>query len=215
MKEKGHRSVNPSSRAASERTDGVESDSEDRGRTYGDGDHGTCAAPWQQRGCALKCEHCSQTWQGRRMINIRNEVMLYLTFGRRGKYRGAHSGPIHWTGHSLLRVQRRTFRHREIGQRTDRSHHLAQGEEKEHQENVLRIHSSNHGTNHTQQHPLTSRPSFYQLTRAYQGCSTHPCLVQQWRCQKDRERDLLRTPYDSIRLRKPAAHASNLIARWC
>ncbi len=48
------------------------------------------------------------------MINIQDEGMLYLTFGRRGKYRGAHSGPIHWTGHSLLHVQRNTFRYREI-----------------------------------------------------------------------------------------------------
>ena len=81
------------------------------------------------------------------MINIQDEGMLYLTFRRRGKYRGAHSGPIHWTGHSLPRMQRRTFRHREIWQRTHCSHHLAQGEENEHQDNKLRINSSNHRTN--------------------------------------------------------------------
>ena len=142
------------SQAASERAGRVESDSKDRGGTYGDGDHGARAAPWRQCRCALNCERCSRTEHGRRMINIRDEVMLYQTFGRRGERRRAHGGPIHWTGHSLFHEQRRTFRHREIGQRTQRPHHLAQGEEREHQENVSCINSSNHGTNQLQQHPL-------------------------------------------------------------
>ena len=90
------------------------------------------------------------------MINIRDEVMRYLTFGRRSECRQAHGGPIHWTGHSLLHEQRRTFRHREIVKRTHRPHHLAQGEEK-HQRKVLRINSSNHGTNHVLAKPAQLR----------------------------------------------------------
>ena len=81
------------------------------------------------------------------MINIRDEGTLYLTFGRRDKYRGAHGGPIHWTSHSLLHEQRRTFRHREIGQRTRGPDHLTQGEE-ERQYDMPYLNSWNHETNH-------------------------------------------------------------------
>ena len=85
MKEKRPRPLNISSRAGSERTDGGESDSEDQRRTYGDGNHSARAAPGRQLWCAPNCEHCGRTEQGRRMINVRDHAVLYLTFGRRGE----------------------------------------------------------------------------------------------------------------------------------
>lgn len=81
------------------------------------------------------------------MIKVYGCAILHLAF-RRGRcgWR-AHASSVHGASHFLFHEQRRTFRHREIGQRTHRPDYLAQGEE-EHEGKILRIDSSNHGIDH-------------------------------------------------------------------
>lgn len=139
-----HRPLNQSGCAASKGTGGVESDSEDRGSLYGDGNKRRGAAPGAARQGRGNSAHGSRTEQDRRRIDIQDQTVLCLTFWGRGKRWRAHSGPLHWTGFFLFHEQRRTSHHREIGQGAHRADHLAQDEE-ECQSNVCRIHSSNHG----------------------------------------------------------------------
>jgi hypothetical protein len=78
------------------------------------------------------------------MINIRDEGMLDLTFRRRGDGWRAHDRSIHRADHTFFHQEGGFFCHRQIRQDTHRSDHLTEGEE-EHQCNVLRINSSDHG----------------------------------------------------------------------
>ena len=68
-----------------EYTGGVESDSEDRGRTYGDWNNGQLASPGPRDRGQRMCKSYGKAEQDRRMINARDQAVLDLTFGRRGE----------------------------------------------------------------------------------------------------------------------------------
>lgn len=78
------------------------------------------------------------------MINIHDNALLDLTFGRRGEGWRTHDRPIHRAGYALFHPACGFFCHRQIGYDAHRPDHLTEGEE-QHQGDVLHINSSNHG----------------------------------------------------------------------
>lgn len=81
------------------------------------------------------------------MIGIRNEVMLYLTFGRGDKRRRTADRLTHRAEHTRFHQDGAFFCFREVGRGTHRPDHLTESEEN-HQGNGMHMNSSTHETNH-------------------------------------------------------------------
>ncbi len=125
----------------------MESDSEDRGGFYGDGDNGKGAAPGPgNRRHAICQPRLSKARLDYSLITIRGYRQLDLPLVRRGKGWWTHDSPLHRTGHSLL-YESGLLRLQEIRQGTYYPNHLADGEYGN-QRNETQMNLSKHGMKH-------------------------------------------------------------------